>query len=165
MSQLSAVAQRLLASALVALAWLVWGGAAHASCSPDQVDLRGPWGQARFSVEIADTEALRARGLMHRERLARSKGMLFIYDAPTEPAFWMRNTLISLDMVFINPEGRVTHVHHEAVPHDETPIPGGPDVLMVLEINGGLSRALGIAPGSELRHPRLDQGTAVWPCD
>lgn len=159
-----AVAPRLFATALFALTWLVWVSTAQAACSDDQVDLRGTWGQARFSVEIADTEALRARGLMHRERLARSAGMLFIYDAPTEPAFWMRNTLIPLDMVFINPEGIVTHVHHEAIPHDETPIPGGPNVLMVLEINGGLSRAMGIAPGSELRHPRLDQGTAVWPC-
>lgn len=139
--------------------------AAQAVCSDGYVDLRGDWGQARFSVEIADTDALRAQGLMHRDRLARSAGMLFVYDAPTEPSFWMMNTLIPLDMIFVDPTGRVTRVHSDAVPHDTTPIPGGPDVLMVLEINGGLSAMLGLDDGSELRHPRLDQEAALWPCE
>ncbi len=147
----------------------LWAGLAasvtHAACAPETVELRGVWGQARFTVEIADTAATRAQGLMHRERLARSAGMLFIYDQPTEASFWMRNTLIPLDMLFVDPTGLVTHIHHEAIPLDETPIPGGPNILMVLEINGGLSRAMGITVGSELRHPRLDQTTALWVCD
>ena len=143
----------------------IWTTQAYAACSPDYVDLRGAWGQARFSVEIVDTEETRALGLMHRERLPRSAGMLFIYDAPTEPSFWMRNTLIPLDMVFVNPQGQVTRIHPDAIPHDTTPIPGGPNVLMVLEINGGLSRTLGMTEGSELRHPRLDQDIAAWPCE
>lgn len=147
----------------------LWAGLAasvtHAACAPETVELRGDWGQARFTVEIADTAATRAQGLMHRERLARSAGMLFIYDQPTEASFWMRNTLIPLDMLFVDPTGLVTHIHHEAIPLDETPIPGGPNILMVLEINGGLSRAMGITVGSELRHPRLDQTTALWVCD
>ncbi|WP_071797157.1 DUF192 domain-containing protein [Natronohydrobacter thiooxidans] len=151
-----------LALALVAT---LWAGLAQAACSEGAVDLRGPWGQARFSVEIADTDETRARGLMHRERLARSAGMLFIYDRPVAASFWMRNTLISLDMIFVDPTGRVSHIHHEAIPLDETPIPGGENVLMVLEINGGLARAMGITEGSEMRHPRLDQDGAVWPCD
>ncbi len=149
---------------LVLLALLVSAVPARASCAPDTVELRGPWGQARFTVEIADTNESRARGLMHRESLPRSAGMLFIYDAPTAPSFWMRNTLIPLDMLFIDPEGVVRRIHHEAVPLDETPIPGGPNVLMVLEINGGLARSLGISEGSEMRHPRLAQDTARWPC-
>ena len=142
----------------------LWTGLAQAACSADAVDLRGDWGQARFRVEIADTDESRARGLMHRERLARSAGMLFIYDRPTAPSFWMRNTLIPLDMLFIDPTGRVSHIHHEAIPLDETPIPGGENVLMVLEINGGLARAMGITTGSAMRHPRLDQAAALWPC-
>jgi len=150
---------------LVAFVLSFWAAVAQAACAPGQVDLRGPWGQAQFTVEIADTDETRARGLMHRERMARSAGMLFIYDAPTEPSFWMRNTLIPLDMLFIDPEGRITRIHHEAQPLDETPIPGGPNVLMVLEINGGLARRLGITEGSEIRHPRLDQDIAAWPCD
>lgn len=144
---------------------LVWAGAAQAVCTEATVDLRGSWGQARFSVEIADTDETRALGLMHRERMARSAGMLFIYDRPTAPSFWMRNTLIPLDMIFVDPTGRVSHLHHQAVPLDETPIPGGENVLMVLEINGGLARALGLSVGSEMRHPRLEQGSALWPCD
>ncbi len=135
-------------------------------CAEDQIDLRGPWGQARFTVEIADTDASRAQGLMHRERLARSAGMLFIFERPDTRSFWMRNTLIPLDMLFIDPVGRVVHIHHEAIPLDETPIPSrSSDVLMVLEINGGLARALGIGTGSEIRHPRLASSRALWPCN
>lgn len=143
----------------------LWGGLAHAACDAGHVDLRGPWGQARFAVEIADTEASRAQGLMHRERLARSAGMLFIYDAPTEPSFWMQNTLIPLDMIFADPTGQITRIHSNAIPHDTTPIPGGPNVLMVLEINGGMAELLGVTEGSALRHPRLDQDNALWPCE
>ena len=151
--------------AVVALALLWLAGAAAAACRPDVVDLRGPWGQARFTVEIADTPATQARGLMHRESLPRGAGMLFLYDTPQRVAFWMRNTLIPLDMIFMDPSGTVTRIHHEAVPLDETPIDGGPGVLAVLEINGGLARRLGIDVGSELRHPRLPQSAAAWPCD
>ena len=150
---------------LAALLVSFWAGSAYAVCAEDRVDLRGAWGQARFSVEIVDTEESRAQGLMHRERLPRSNGMLFIYDTPTEPSFWMRNTLIPLDMIFVDPTGQVTRIHPDAIPHDTTPIPGGPNVLMVLEINGGLSKMLGMTEGSEMRHPRLDQTTALWPCE
>ena len=62
------------------------------------------------------------------------------------------------------PPGWSARVHANAVPHDETPIDGGTGVLAVLEINGGLAAKLGIAPGYVLRHPALDQATAVWPC-
>lgn len=136
-----------------------------AACRDDQVEMRGPWGAARFSVEVADTDATRARGLMHRESMPQRAGMLFIYDSPRRASFWMRNTLIPLDMIFADETGLVTRVHSRAVPLDETPIDGGDDVLMVLEINGGLAERFGIAEGSELRHPRLDQDTAAWPCD
>ncbi|KPQ06815.1 MAG: hypothetical protein HLUCCA12_09415 [Rhodobacteraceae bacterium HLUCCA12] len=136
-----------------------------AACEPERVDLRGDWGQTRFTVEIADTSATRARGLMHRESMPRFSGMLFIYDAPERAVFWMENTLIPLDMLFIDETGRVNHIHHEAQPMDRTAIDGGDDVLMVLEINGGLAAQLGIEPGTELRHPRLDRERALWPCD
>lgn len=150
-------------AACVAMAALAQVATAH--CAPDRVDLRGDWGQARFSVEVVDTPETRAQGLMFRESLPRSAGMLFIYDAPTAPSFWMRNTLIPLDMLFIGPDGQVSHIHHNARPRDETPIPGGDNVLMVLEINGGTARAIGIDVGSALRHPRLDQAAALWPCE
>lgn len=149
----------------LALALLgLFAAAADAACRDDMVELRGDWGTARFSVEIADTGETRAQGLMHRDSLPRSRGMLFVYDQPTRAMFWMRNTLIPLDMIFVDPRGMVRHVHHEAIPHDETPIDGGFGVKMVLEINGGLAGALGIDAGSEMRHPRLAQDDAAWPC-
>lgn len=139
--------------------------AAAAACRTDVVELRGPFGQVRFSVELADTPEARARGLMFRERLPSGAGMLFVFDRPGRAVFWMRNTLIPLDMIFADAAGRVTKVHAEAIPGDETPIDGGEGVLLVLEINGGLAARLGIGPGAEMRHPALDPATAAWPCD
>ena len=150
--------------ALLVAALLLAASAAHATCREDVVQLRGDWGEARFTVEIADTEESRAQGLMHRTDLPMGAGMLFIYDEPGRASFWMRNTLIPLDMLFADRHGRITRIHHEAQPHDETPIDGGSDVLMVLEINGGLAARLGITEGSALRHPRLEDDLAAWPC-
>lgn len=123
-----------------------------------------------FSVEIADTPAARARGLMFRRSLPEQGGMLFIYESPQQVSFWMRNTLISLDLIFIDETGTVRHVHPRARPLDETPIPGAaagdpdPARLMVLEIAGGEAARLGLGRNAVLAHPRLDQDKAVWPC-
>jgi uncharacterized protein len=138
-------------------------GFALAACLPGQASLRGDWGQARFSIEIADDASERATGLMHRDFMATSHGMLFSYEAPTSVAFWMRNTLIPLDMLFIDPTGRVAKVHSNAIPLDETPIFGGDDILAVLEINGGLAETMGIVPGTVVQHPAFGEG-AAWPC-
>jgi len=140
-------------------------GSASAACSDGTVDLRGDWGSARFTVEVADEPAERAQGLMNRPSMPRSAGMLFLYEAPQRATFWMRNTLIPLDMIFMDPTGTVTRIHENAVPLDETTIDGGPGVQAVLEINGGLASAIGIDVGSELRHPGLDQSVAAWPCE
>ncbi|MEO5613875.1 MAG: DUF192 domain-containing protein [Cypionkella sp.] len=150
-------------SSLIVLA-LVFGGAAHAGCAPDTVELRGPAGVQRFSVEIADSEAERSKGLMFREHMPASAGMLFIYDQPKHAYFWMKNTLLPLDMVFADATGLVTAVHSNAVPQDETPIDGGAGVAVVLEINGGLAARMGIAPGSVLRSVALNQSVAAWAC-
>ncbi len=95
--------------------------------------------------------------------MARSSGMLFVYERPQPVSFWMRNTLIPLDMIFMDETGTVRHVHENAIPLDETGIPGGPDIQFVLEINGGLAGRLGIAEGSELRHPSIGPD-AAWTC-
>lgn len=147
---------------LVPLALLA--GPVAAACAPDVAEFHWPGGGARFSVEIADDAAERAQGLMNRASLPRGAGMLFIYDHPQPVAFWMKNTAIPLDMIFIGADGKVGAVHAQAVPGDETPIPGPGDTLMVLEINGGLARRLGLDVGAELRHPALDQDVALWPC-
>ncbi len=152
-------------AAAVTLVLCATAGAARAEgCSDARADFRWAGGQARFAVEIADDDAERAKGLMFRPRLSPGAGMLFIYDRPQTVAFWMKNTLIPLDMVFIGADGRVNGIHADAVPGDLTQIPGPPETLMVLEIGGGLARRLGLAEGAELRHPRLDQAAALWPC-
>ena len=135
-----------------------------APCAPEMAEIRGPRGAVRFHVEIADTEPARAQGLMHRESLPSASGMLFIYDRPQPVSFWMKNTLLPLDMIFLDERGVVRRVHENARPLDEAPIPGGPDVLAVLEIRGGLARRLGIGPGAEMRHPAFDPARAAWSC-
>ncbi|WP_246039860.1 DUF192 domain-containing protein [Sulfitobacter sabulilitoris] len=152
---------------LLGLVLAAMGGAALAAgqaCREETVYLRGDWGQARFSVEIADDDAERARGLMHRSVLPTSAGMLFVYPRPQLLSFWMRNTLIPLDMLFIDATGTVQRIHHMATPLDETPIVGGPDLIAVLEINGGLARRMGITAGTQLRHPAFSDRLAAWPC-
>lgn len=151
-------------SIVALLVALMLPGAARSACAPGHVDLRGDWGSARFSVELADDDTSRSLGLMHREHLPRMAGMLFLYDRPGQVFFWMRNTLIPLDMIFFDAAGVVTRVHHRAVPLDETPIDGGNGVLAVLEINGGMAADMGIAIGTQLRHPAMPQGIAAWPC-
>ncbi|SFP09472.1 DUF192 domain-containing protein [Tranquillimonas alkanivorans] len=151
------------ARGLSVCALAAWPGALWAACSETAVELRGDWGQARFNVELADEPQERAQGLMHRDNLPRSAGMLFVYDAPQRARFWMKNTLIPLDMIFVDDTGTVTRVHENAVPHDLTGIDGGEGVLAVLEINGGMAGAMGIVPGTEMRHPAFGDA-AAWPC-
>jgi uncharacterized membrane protein (UPF0127 family) len=148
--------------ALLALA--LAGGAAAADCTAGIADLRDGDATLRFTVEVADTEAERAHGLMFREQLPQFGAMLFVYESAQPVAFWMKNTLIPLDMLFFDDAGRLARVHSNAQPRDETPIPGGTDIRYVLEINGGMAESLGIEPGAELRHPALDQTLAAWGC-
>ncbi len=133
-------------------------------CERGQVDLRGTWGQARFSVEIAETPDSRATGLMHRAQMSPRAGMLFVYEHPQRVAFWMKNTLLPLDMIFVDADGLVTHIHQNAIPGDLTPIPGGDKVLVVLEVNAGVVKTYGITVGSEMRHEVFSQESAIWPC-
>ena len=148
----------------LALAFSLVAAPGWAACQPDQVELRWPAGSARFSVEIADDLEERAQGLMGRKTMASSAGMLFVYEKPVQARFWMKNTLLPLDMVFADATGTVTAVHSNAIPLDETSIDGGPGVQYVLEINGGLATRMGIAPGAELRSPVMDQSRARWRC-
>ena len=112
--------------------------------------------RARFSVEVADDVHKREVGLMCRTSLAPDRGMLFDFKTPQEVAFWMHNTLIPLDMVFIGADGRVFSVA-SARPLDDTPVPAGGPVRAVLEIPGGRARQLGILPGDKVAH-RIFQG-------
>ena len=92
--------------------------------------------------------------------------MLFVYPmSKREVGFWMQNTLIPLDMIFMDAAGTVVKVHENAVPLDRTVIRSDFPTQFVLEINGGLADQLGIAPGAELRHPAIEADTAAWPCE
>ena len=138
------------------------GGAV--TCRADQVELRGTWGQARFRVEVADDAQERALGLMNRDKMAQSAGMLFVYPRPQFAiAFWMKNTRIPLDIIYLDASGTVKRIAEQAIPYDETALPGGVGIQYVLEINGGLARSIGIAPGTQLRHPAIG-ADAAWPC-
>lgn len=140
-------------------------------CREDRVLVAQSSGRAlSFEVEIADTPTSRAQGLMYRRSLAAGTGMLFIYESPQIVSFWMRNTFIPLDIIFIDARGVIRHIHPDARPLDETPIPGAlvgdpaPERLMVLEIGGGEAARLGLAKGQAIAHPRLASATAAVPC-
>ncbi len=123
--------------------------------SIDQLTVITAQGQRQFHVELAATEEARRKGLMYRQDLANDAGMLFIFPDSGRHGFWMRNTLIPLDMLFIAGDGRIVYVHHNAQPQSLTSIRPGKDARAVLEINGGLSRRLGIAIGDQVLHPSL----------
>jgi uncharacterized membrane protein (UPF0127 family) len=126
--------------------------------------MRGDFGAVAFTIDVADDARERAQGLMFVESMPRFTGMLFIYERPQPLSFWMRNTLIPLDMLFLTDAGEVYHIHENAVPLDETPIRAPGEGLAVLELNGGLSRQLGLRVGDVVRHPGLPQDAAAWPC-
>jgi uncharacterized membrane protein (UPF0127 family) len=115
-------------------------------------------GPVRFTVEIADTEEERARGLMFRESLGDDRGMLFDFDPPEPVSFWMRNTIVSLDIIFIGVDGRILNIADHTVPYSEAGIPSRGVARGVLEIRAGRAEALGIRPGDRVRHrifPRI----------
>ena len=106
----------------------------------------------RFEVELAVTPEQQARGLMHREEMAADAGMLFVFEPVRPVSFWMRNTLISLDMLFVGADGRIVNIGERTVPLSEESVPSDGPVRAVLEINGGLSDMLGIRPGDKVVH-------------
>lgn len=152
-------------AALALCAMVAVAGAARSECQPNAVEFNTAAGPVRFRVEVASTATERARGLMERRRLADSSGMLFVFPKPVRAQFWMKDTRIPLDMIFIDPAGRVTRVKAHARPMDATIIDGGPNVRFVLEINAGLAGRLGIRRGSVMRSPLVPQAIAAWRCD
>lgn len=112
----------------------------------------------RFEVEVVTTPETRAQGLMYRKALAANAGMLFIYPGEQPVSFWMKNTLIPLDMLFLKADGSIARIAHNAVPLDETPIDSGAAVKAVLEVKGGTATALGIKEGDRVDYePRPAQ--------
>ncbi len=106
-----------------------------------------------FQVEIAADDATRERGLMNRRYMAADRGMLFEFDQEAPVSFWMKNTYIPLDMIFISRAGVVTNIVADAEPLSERVIPSGPPCAAVLELNGGAAAAIGLKVGDKVRHP------------
>ncbi len=107
-----------------------------------------------FTVELALTGQQMARGLMHREELAPDAGMLFVFPQRVA-SFWMKNTLIPLDMLFIDRRGRVVHIAERTTPLSERGISSRRPVIAVLELAGGTAERLGIEPGATVESPAL----------
>jgi uncharacterized membrane protein (UPF0127 family) len=143
---------RLAIFALVAFATL----AACADPSPSQtlpvetitVDTRH--GPRVFTVEIAADMKSQERGLMFRRQMDPDAGMLFVFEPPQLVSFWMKNTFIPLDLMFVRADGTIASIAANAAPLSETSIPSTEPVRAVIEINGGRAQALGIAPGDRV---------------
>lgn len=104
----------------------------------------------KFTVELALDDAQRQQGLMSRTTMAPDAGMLFDFIEPRDVSMWMHNTLLPLDMLFIDADGMITHIHENAEPQSDAIISSRGPVKYVLELNGGRSRALGIRAGDRV---------------
>jgi uncharacterized membrane protein (UPF0127 family) len=109
-------------------------------------------GKHHFNIEEAKSEAQMEQGLMFRRSMAPDAGMLFEYEKPQVMTFWMKNTLIPLDMLFIAADGTIADIHERAVPMLLDPINSAMPVLGVLELNGGTVARLGIKRGDHVLH-------------
>jgi uncharacterized membrane protein (UPF0127 family) len=126
------------------------------SFAKDMLTIESAGGKThRFTVELAITPQQQMQGLMFRRQMAADAGMLFVYQRPEPAAFWMRNTYIPLDMIFIGPDGRILNIAERTVPQTDTPVPSAGPVMGVLELNGGATSRLGIKPGDRVRHSSL----------
>jgi uncharacterized membrane protein (UPF0127 family) len=109
-------------------------------------------GTREFRVEVAADEATRERGLMFRKEVPPGTGMLFDFNPARPVAFWMKNTLIPLDIIFIGVDGRIMNIAERTVPQSLTPVPSEGAARAVLEIAGGAASRLGIRPGDRVQH-------------
>jgi len=132
---------------LVAFAAPVW------PAGKQTLEIASKSGVHVFSVEIADNDAERAKGLMYRKELPEGQGMLFDFHREQEVSFWMQNTYVPLDMVFIRADGRILRIAENTEPLSTKLIPSGGAVRAVLEVIGGTTRKLGIAPGDRVASP------------
>ena len=109
-------------------------------------------GEHSFMVEIADDDASRARGLMFRPPLADDRGMLFQFPNSAERSFWMRNTPSSLDIIYIDQQGRIVSIAKHTTPYSEEPVPSYGSASGVLELRAGRADEIGAKSGDQVRH-------------
>jgi uncharacterized membrane protein (UPF0127 family) len=155
-SSRAAAAAALFAVVLGAVMGLMAAGAA-ARMKQETLILVTATGERTLSVEVAQTDEERALGLMFRTSLPEGTGMLFPYAPPQEVSMWMRNTYISLDMVFIRADGVVHRIETRTQPMSDTIIPSRGIVAAVLELPAGDADRLGLRAGDRVRHPHFEK--------
>lgn len=140
--------------AVLALALLMFAGqyAPGRAAGLEPLQIVTATGTHTFQVEIANDDATRERGLMYRRYMAADRGMLFEFDRTAPVGFWMKNTYIPLDMIFISLAGVVTNIVADAEPLSERLIPSGPPCAAVLELNGGEAAAIGLKVGDKVHN-------------
>jgi hypothetical protein len=109
-------------------------------------------GPVKFRVEVAADEVSRDYGLMNRKSMPANDGMLFDFQQPSQVTFWMKDTILPLDMLFVRADGTIANIKARATPFSLMPIPAAEPVRAVIEINGGRARALGIEPGETVHN-------------
>ncbi len=142
------------AFAVLSIVLLAAAACAQGSMMPtSELKIASKSGERVFTVELAATPEDRTRGLMFRRKLDADAGMLFDFETDAPVAMWMKNTLIPLDMLFIDAGGRIVNIHQRAVPGSLASIPSAGPVRAVLELNGGTVARLKIRPGDRVIHP------------
>jgi len=142
-----------LVAAFVFSAFLALSAGFSHAAEKSVVEIVTKTGVHSFSVEVVDNDADRAKGLMHRRSLPEGTGMLFDFHREQDVSFWMQNTYIPLDMIFIRADGRIHRIAENTVPHSLEQVPSRGPVRGVLEVIAGTSRKLGITPGDRVAHP------------
>jgi uncharacterized membrane protein (UPF0127 family) len=141
-------------TAAVAAAWLAAAPAARGA-EQQTLEIASKSGVHVFAVDLAVTDDERQRGLMFRRSLPDSYGMLFDFKRDQDVSMWMKNTFVSLDMIFIRSDGRILRIAENTEPQSERIIPSGGPVRAVLEVVGGTAKKLGIEPGDKVAAPAL----------
>jgi uncharacterized protein len=141
-----------LAAAAVAVFAVMAGGGVRAA-SFGTLEIATKTGVQMFSVEMATTEDEKQKGLMYRRELADGKGMLFDFSPEQQISMWMKNTYISLDMIFIRADGRILRIAENTEPESTAIISSGGLARGVLEVPAGTAKKYGIAPGDRVSHP------------
>lgn len=127
---------------------------------PERLVAETDEGERPFTIEIADDPGERSRGLMFRQEMDKSHGMLFVFEESQPVGFWMKNTPLPLDLVFIGQDGKVRAIE-KGEPFSEAPIAPGEPVRFVLELNAGTAAAAGIEEGDVIRHPAISQAAGA----
>lgn len=137
--------------AFLILVILCWFGVANSDYQNSQVIFLSPQKSHSFRVEVVEDEVSRAQGLMYRRELPKDAGMLFVFEQEKDLSFWMKNTYIPLDIIFINNELNIVKIHRMTKPFSEESLPSEKKARYVVEINGGLSDQLGIKEGQKIK--------------